>query len=78
MNYPLTFPQSATAKAFMIVITLIDLMISLFIVLKIARGISKPVKEIARATQGMEEGDLSVQINVNSKDEIGKLGKAFF
>ncbi len=43
----------------------------------IARAISRPVSELARAAQAVEGGDLNVQVPVQSNDEIGMLGAAF-
>ncbi len=43
----------------------------------IARAISRPVSELARAAQAVEEGDLNVQVPVQSHDEIGLLRAAF-
>jgi methyl-accepting chemotaxis protein len=65
----------ATMGIFLII--LVSLIISLIIALSISRSISKPVKEMADAAQRMAEGDLNVQIAVNSSNEIGQLGAAF-
>jgi len=69
--------QSEVSAAVMISIILASLIISLIIAIKISRGISKPVSEMARAAQRMADGDLNIQINIHSKDEIGQLGAAF-
>ncbi len=69
--------QSVTATIFMIAVILIALVLSLTIALAISRSISKPVKEMAEAAQRMAKGDLSVKINVNSRNEIGQLCTAF-
>ncbi len=69
--------EGTDATIGILVIILVSLLVSLIIALSISRGISKPVKEMAEAAQRMAEGDLSVQISVESKDEIGKLGSAF-
>jgi Methyl-accepting chemotaxis protein len=69
--------QSAVSTVVMICIILASFTMSLLIAMKISRGISKPVTEMAKAAQRLAEGDLSVQINVHSKDEIGQLGAAF-
>ena len=68
--------QESIAYLIMIAIILISIVLSLFIALTIARGISKPVKQMADAAQEMANGNLDVQINVDSKDEIGQLGAA--
>jgi Methyl-accepting chemotaxis protein len=69
--------QETAATIVVLVIILISFIISLMIALRISRGISKPIKEMVEAAQKMAKGDLSVHINVNSKDEIGQLGTAF-
>ncbi len=58
-------------------IILIALLISVLIGMFVARGISKPVGELAEAAQKMAEGDLSVELNYRSRDEIGMLAAAF-
>ncbi len=60
----------------MIAILVIALALSFFIAFTIARGISKPIHEMETAAQRMARGDLNVEIQVNSKDEIGTLGAA--
>lgn len=67
----------STVTLIVFAITIVSLIISLVIGIKTARSISKPVKELQEAAQKMAQGDLSVQINVNSTDEIGQLGAAF-
>ena len=68
--------EANVAYLMMMAIILIAIVLSFFIALKIARSISKPVKEMQAAAQRMARGDLSIQINVKSKDEIGQLGGA--
>jgi Methyl-accepting chemotaxis protein len=60
-----------------LIVIFISIIISLTIAILISRSISKPVKEMEAAAQRMAEGDLSVEISVNSKNEIGLLGAAF-
>lgn len=43
----------------------------------ISRGLSKPIRELTRATRKMADGDLHQQVNVHSNDEIGELAQAF-
>ena len=50
--------------------------VSLFVIFASAQ-FSKPIIEITRAAEKIADGDLSVQAQVNSKDEIGTLGTAF-
>ncbi len=69
--------EGLTAGIFILFVLLASLITSFIIALSISRGISRPVKEMAEAARRMAEGDLSVQISVQSKDEIGQLGMAF-
>lgn len=69
--------QGNIASAGILAIILIALVVSVLIALYIARGISKPVRELAQAAQKMSEGDLSAEVSVNSSDEIGQLSAAF-
>jgi methyl-accepting chemotaxis protein len=73
-----TLSSQATMATFgILIIIIISLFISLIIAISISHGISKPVKEMAEAAQKMAQGDLSAQVTVKSKDEIGQLGAAF-
>jgi methyl-accepting chemotaxis protein len=65
---------SSSSALLKIGIMLFSLIISLFIVFRIADSISKPIREMAVAAKKLSQGDLSVQIAVNSNDEIGELG----
>ncbi len=69
--------EEVTATLVIFFVILASFVFSLFIALSIARGISKPVKELEEAAQKLAQGDLGVQIHVNSADEIGRLGTAF-
>lgn len=69
--------QATASRWIILAVILISLITSISIALTIAHSISKPVKEMAEAAQRMASGDLNVQINVDSKNEIGQLGEAF-
>lgn len=69
--------QGNTMGIIIVVIIMISFILSIFIAIKIAKGISKPIKQMADAAEKMAQGDLNVQISVNSQDEIGQLGTAF-
>ncbi|HTY59656.1 MAG TPA: methyl-accepting chemotaxis protein, partial [Bacteroidota bacterium] len=43
----------------------------------IAQVISRPVRHLAEKAQSVAAGDLTVEVNVNSRDEIGQLAAAF-
>jgi two-component system, OmpR family, sensor histidine kinase BaeS len=52
-------------------------MIALLLGILLSRTISRPIRELTRATHAVSEGDLSQQLPVRSKDEIGELTRAF-
>ena len=43
----------------------------------IIRSINGPLQELSKKATLISEGDLSVKVNINSKDEIGHLGEIF-
>ena len=55
--------------------------ISIFIAVTVARiltkSITKPIRELKKATAKMREGDLDIEINYSSKDEFGDLADDF-
>ena len=58
----------------------LDLLLILFaalVVFFVSRTISKPIRIMAKQTQLVGEGDLSVEIPVRSRDEIGLLAQHF-
>jgi len=67
----------SVANIIILASVIVSFITSLIIALGISRGISKPVKEMVEAAQKMAQGDLGVQVSVNSKNEIGQLGAAF-
>lgn len=50
--------------------------LSIKITRKISRGISVPAKQMAEVAKKLEDGDLNVQIESTSKDEIGMLSNS--
>ncbi len=44
---------------------------------KVAKGVTRPILNLIDATKKVEEGDLDVVIEVESKDEIGQLASSF-
>lgn len=60
-----------------IMLCVILLVIAIFVALWFARSISRPIGNLTTVAGKVAEGDLTVEIAVNSKDEIGKLSVAF-
>ena len=43
----------------------------------ITRSVTRPIAELARATEGIAGGDLSHEVTVESRDEVGRLAASF-
>ncbi|GAB1483083.1 sensor histidine kinase [Treponema sp.] len=43
----------------------------------LSRGISRPIKELRKSMQTVEQGNFDIRVDVRSSDEIGELGKDF-
>jgi signal transduction histidine kinase len=51
--------------------------IALFLARILARGMTQPLRDMARAARGMAKGDYSQRVQVTSRDEVGQLTEAF-
>ncbi len=51
--------------------------VALLLGLLLARTISRPVRALTEATQRIAQGELGLQVEVRSKDELGELGLSF-
>jgi len=56
---------------------LLIMIITIFITLFFARGITKPILKLKKSADKISKGYLSEEITVESKDEIGELAKSF-
>lgn len=52
-------------------------LVALLLGILLSRTISRPIRELTRATHAVSQGNLSQQLPVRSKDEIGELTSAF-
>ncbi|HNV82492.1 MAG TPA: methyl-accepting chemotaxis protein [Tenuifilaceae bacterium] len=68
--------QAKTAKMFMIAITSIAGIFSIIIALILTRAITGPVNKAVTYAQEIAEGNLTANLDVDQKDEIGILGNA--
>ncbi len=59
------------------VIALFSIILVSFAALWLAKTVSKPVQILARGVQAIGQGDYAYKVNLNSHDEMGKLGMAF-
>ena len=75
-----------TSEVFSAVYTLRNILVSLmvfllgligFLALFLGRTLSNPIKELTKGAEHISKGNLDVQIKIESKDEIGKLARAF-
>ncbi len=69
--------QARLADFAIVGIIFLSFLISIIIAIWISRSISKPVAEMSEAAQKLAQGDLNVQIDGSSQNEIGRLGEAF-
>jgi signal transduction histidine kinase len=53
------------------------MVIALLLGIILSRTLTRPIRELTRATHAVSEGDLSQQVPVRSKDELGELARAF-
>jgi two-component system NtrC family sensor kinase len=58
-------------------ITLAGIVLSIIIVYFLANSVTKPIKSLAKASEEISKGNLSYQVKVRRKDEIGDLESAF-
>ncbi len=56
---------------------LIGAVIALLLGAFLSRSLTRPIRELTKATHAVSEGDLSQQVPVRSKDELGELAQAF-
>jgi signal transduction histidine kinase len=56
---------------------LIGAVVALFLGIFLSRTITHPIRELTEATHAMSQGDLSQQVPVRTKDELGELATAF-
>lgn len=51
--------------------------LALLLGILLARTLTRPIRELTRATQALASGTLSQRVEVRSRDEIGELGRSF-
>ena len=51
--------------------------VAILIGILLARTLTKPIKALKNAAEGMAAGELEQQVNVKSQDEIGQLARSF-
>lgn len=68
---------ASNATLIMTTIIIIGVLLAIALGLVISRIISRPVNKMVEAANNLALGDVNVRIDVNTKDEIGKLAEAF-
>ncbi len=71
-----TDKMNATARTTVIILSIIAIISGLGIGLYISRAITKPVDNMLHASNKVAEGDLTVHVKSDSKDEVGQLSQA--
>ena len=56
---------------------LIGAVLALILGVIISRTLTRPIRELTKATHAISDGDLSQQVPVRTKDELGELAQAF-
>ena len=75
-NYEATLATQDRSFVIMISISLIALIFTILVALKLTRSIVGPVKEIVHAMESVCNGQLEVRVEYESKDELGALANA--
>ncbi|HEX7712648.1 MAG TPA: methyl-accepting chemotaxis protein [Bacillota bacterium] len=60
-----------------LILGLISGVLAVYISFKVAEAISRPLNQVMEAMKRAEDGDLTVRVAIDSKDEFGKLGTSF-
>ena len=77
MNASLATGAVASSMAMMIGFTLVAVILSILLGVFISRAIKKPISRLMAASEKIAAGDLNVEIDVQGRDEVGNLAKAF-
>ncbi|MBI3648565.1 MAG: HAMP domain-containing protein [Actinobacteria bacterium] len=75
MSATLGFLQSLWWQ--LLLTALVSAAIALVLSRLLARGMTQPLRDMARAARRMETGDYSVRVHTRSRDEVGQLADAF-
>jgi signal transduction histidine kinase len=51
--------------------------VALLLAVLLSRTLTRPIRELTRATHAIAQGDLSAQVPVRSRDELGELAQSF-
>jgi methyl-accepting chemotaxis protein len=65
-----------TTRSLMLGATVISLILGIILSIVIARGFSLPLGKAVEALEKVADGDLTVSLDVNTKDEVGQMAEA--
>jgi signal transduction histidine kinase len=68
--------QMVIARTFL-VITILSLGIALFLIINRVRRLTGPVRSLAEAANLIASGERSIQVEIDSRDEVGRLATSF-
>ncbi len=68
--------NAASAKSVVTALLGIGIVLSVFVGWSITRSITKPVREAMQAATALAQGDLSIRLNVSTRDELGQMMQA--
>jgi two-component system nitrogen regulation sensor histidine kinase NtrY len=71
------FPIKSNYLLILGFMTTIVIFLALWVALKISRGITDPIQNLAQATEQIASGNLNVKVPIEQEDEIGLLTKSF-
>lgn len=60
-----------------IIVLIVGVIISILMALYVSRGIAAPINEMVYAANTLAQGDVNVEVNADTKDEVGDLAEAF-
>jgi PAS domain S-box-containing protein len=60
-----------------IIVLIISVFVSIFIGIVVSKNIAEPIIKISKASKQVASGELDVEVDFNSKDELGELGESF-
>ncbi|TCT12135.1 methyl-accepting chemotaxis sensory transducer [Natranaerovirga pectinivora] len=66
-----------TAQKLMLIIIFIGILISIGLGIFISHIIKKPIYKLVEATEKIAEGNLDVEVDIDTKDELGKMATTF-
>jgi methyl-accepting chemotaxis protein len=69
--------EAGSSKRLVIIVAIISMILALMITLRLARSIIRPLVDMTDAAERIAEGDVDIDVRVDSDDEIGRLAGAF-